>query len=93
MATNRGIYIIVDEVTQDIVGIPMLFRHEAAAVRMFSDLARMPNSDVARHIQDIRLVRIGLLEDDTLQITPDLHTVLEGGTWAAANQIQDPANS
>lgn len=81
--SNRGIYAIIDHATQDMVGLLQLFRHEAAAIRTFGDIAKMPNSQVGAHIQDHSLVRLGWLEED-LTITPDNKTILDGSAWAAA---------
>lgn len=82
---KRGLYAIVDHVSQDILGILQIHKHEAAAIRMFTDIAAMPNSQVGLHPADYALVRMGWLNDD-LTIAPENTSILEGSVWAAAQQ-------
>lgn len=79
----RLITLIRDNVAQDIAGTISVVRHEAQAVRYFSDIAVDPNTMINRHPADYDLLQVGLLEDD-LTITPTQRTIITGAAWKAA---------
>lgn len=83
----RQIYAIYDNVSQDIIGGLHLHPHQAPAIRMFSDVATMPNSQIALHPADFDLVLLGTLNDDC-SITADRKKIpiMTGANWAAAQQ-------
>lgn len=56
----------------------MLHRHIATATRMFTDLAQDAQSGLHKHLEDYDLVCLGTLDDTTLQIIPELTTILTG---------------
>lgn len=89
MSNRKGIYTIVDTLAKAQVGPIQLFRHEAPAVRFFSDVAGMQDSQVNLHPSDYALVRLGWLEDETLEITPEMAVIIDGQTWAAAQQPKE----
>lgn len=62
---RTGLYAIRDRVANAIVGGGCnLFKHEAAAIRFFSDLAAIDQSPISRHPGDYELLLVGFLEDD-----------------------------
>lgn len=94
----RYLYIIVDKVTKDVVSpIAAIHRHDAAAIRMFDDIAKAPNSAIAARPSDYALVKLGELSEE-LAITCEEQdgqlgyikpiTVIEGSTWAELRNQQ-----
>lgn len=87
MNNRQGIYAIVDKVAKDILGGLHLHRHPTTAIRFFSDIARQPNTIIASHPEDFALVLVGWLDVDgegDLSVVEDVQVVLEGASWAAA---------
>lgn len=82
---NNRIYAIYDKVAQTLTGPLMQFRADAAAVRVFNDLATDPKTQIAQHPADYDLLKLGELVDETT-IFPETETILEGSTWLALNQ-------
>lgn len=83
-----AIYAIYDRKAEDILGGQVtLHRHEATAVRMFDDIAKLPNSQLARHPQDHVLIRLGYINEE-LDLEPETTVVLEGSTWKVQNDNQ-----
>lgn len=80
---NNTIYAIYDNVAKAVVGMLMMHKHEASAVRMYADVASSAESMIGKHPQDFDLVRLGHLRDHKL-LDPDYHVVLKGSTWAAS---------
>lgn len=91
MLNNGGIYAIWDNISMMIIGQLMIFKHPAAAIRTFSDIAQGQDSQVGRHINDYDLVQLGYLTEQG-EITPLLprETIITGKAWAAA-QAPSPA--
>lgn len=86
---KHGLYVILDTRANDILGSQhaiAIHKHEATAVRMFADAASHPNSLIKQHPEDFDLVRIGTLDDETWELTPEKTIVLTGSSWAAALQ-------
>lgn len=65
---TRSIYAVYDVVSAEIVGALLVFNHDAQAVRFFSDLARDQNTNVARHLADHELVKLGTLDTEAPQV-------------------------
>lgn len=84
----KQIYAIYDNVAESIIGGLHLHPHPAPAIRMFGDVAALPNSQIGLHPADFDLQLLGTLNDDN-SITPHKETILTGATWAAA-QTQPP---
>jgi hypothetical protein len=82
----RKIIAIIDTITEDITGPLFLFRHEAPAIRQFGDIAATPNTALHAHIEDYNLVQLGVLDDETLEITPMRYTIITGEQWKAATE-------
>lgn len=97
---TRGIYAIYDNVAKSIIGMLHMHSHEAAAVRMFVDVANMDKSMIATHPQDFDLVCLGEVCDNLAEIkghdagtgpiiiADNPRTVLTGAAWAAAQAPQ-----
>lgn len=81
---NTYIFAILDTVANALIGGLLLHKHEAAAVRFYSDVATMKDSQIARHPQDFNLLQLGYLDDEH-QLVPDYRVVLTGENWLAAN--------
>lgn len=80
----KRIYAIYDNVAEAIIGGLHLHSNAAPAIRMFGDVALMPNSSVQLHPSDFDLIQLGTIQEDGT-ITESTRTlVLTGATWAAA---------
>lgn len=92
---KTGIYVIFDSAARDILGGLQLHRHDAVAVRSFTDVATMRDSRIAAHPDDYALMKIGDLADDALTIEPHApQTIITASTLiqalnAKANQEND----
>lgn len=81
----RQIYALYDNVAKAIIGGLSLHYHDAPAIRMYSDIATMPQSTVGMHPADYDLLHIGSLSDEGI-ITPVNRTVITGAQWLASQQ-------
>lgn len=81
----KEIYAIYDNVAQAIIGGLHLHSHAAPAIRMFGDVAALPNSQIGLHPGDFDLLVLGVLNEDNT-ISPQKETILMGATWAAAQK-------
>lgn len=88
-AGTRAIVAIIDRVTGDLAGPITLHAHDAAAIRFFGDVASMDGTQVKQHILDHDLVELGVLDGDTLCITPTNRTIVTGAQWQAAQAIPE----
>lgn len=80
---GTGIYAILDNVAGALVGGLTCHKHEAAAVRFYSDVATMKDSLIGKHPQDFDLLRLGYVTHHN-EIEPEHTVILRGSTWAAA---------
>lgn len=85
------IYAIHDNVAGAIIGGLHLHPHSAPAIRMFSDIATMAESQIARHPNDFDLLLLGTLNEDNT-ISPVHEIVLRGAVWSAAQQEKTDSN-
>lgn len=99
------IYAILDKKAQALTGGLQLHRHEAAAVRVFSDIASDPQTTIARHPEDFELLCLGLLNDEdvydekngvtpirsayTITATTRPTVVITGAAWKAAQKQEE----
>lgn len=84
-----AIYAILDLIAGTILGGLQLHKHDAAAVRFYSDVAAMKDSLVGRHPQDFDLVKVGYITHDNT-IEPTHQLILKGSMWLAAqNEVQN----
>lgn len=74
---KRGLYAVYDNKAEDIITpfVP-LHKHEAVAVREFTELATMKDSRIAQHPEDYSLVRVGYLNDDNLTVEPNFAEIM-----------------
>lgn len=83
---QKGIYAILDKVAQDIIGVLITVRHEAVAIRTFSDAAHAQGSRIPIAPKEYELVRLGYLHDATMELIPDYAVIITGEQWLAAQQ-------
>lgn len=79
----RLIIAIIDTVATDIAGPIQLVRHEAPAIRFFSDVALDPQTMIHKHVEDYELWQLGILNDD-FTIEPTQRPIITGRAWKAA---------
>lgn len=85
---GTGIYAILDNVAGQLIGGLTCHKHEASAVRFFSDVAGMKDSLIGKHPQDFNLLRLGYITHHN-EIEPEHTLILAGSMWAAAqNNLQ-----
>lgn len=97
---TSGLYVIRDNVAKAI-GQIMVHHHEAAAIRVFKDVAKDKEGMIGAHPQDFDLVNIGLIDTDTGAIITDFdkdgkpitdsrnyRMVLEGKTLAPTQELK-----
>lgn len=84
---RTGIYAIYDNLAKAILGGLHLYKHDAAAIRFFSDIATTANTQINKHPSDFDLVRLGFLENE-VELTPLHEVILTGANWLAAQQKQ-----
>lgn len=83
----RQIYAIYDNVAEQIIGGLHLHPHQAPAIRMFGDVANLPNSQIALHPADFDLLLLGtLLDDNTIEASKRSIPIITGAAWSAAQQ-------
>lgn len=95
-----GIYAIRDTLAGMLIGGLHMHRHDAPAIRFFTDVATMPDSGIGRHPNDYELVCLANISDDgtieqwavpglngdTAYAKLDVRVVLTGAQWAAMQQ-------
>lgn len=77
------IYAIYDNVAKTITGGLHLHKHQASAIRFYSDVALTKDTNVNRHTEDYDLVQLGHLKDNSA-LQSDYKVILTGKTWLAA---------
>lgn len=77
----RKLIAIIDLVAQDIAGQPLVFAHDAPAIRFFEDVYD-GNQSLKAHADDYELRELALIEDD-LSLTPSTRVIITGSTLAA----------
>lgn len=87
-----GIYTVYDRVAEDVVGgMLQLHKHEAVAVRSFTDIVSDKRTQMAQHPKDFDLVRLGFLEDGKLVVAEHTVVVNAGTIVEALAQQQQEA--
>lgn len=81
----QKIFAIYDHVADAIIGGLHLHRHQASAIRMFGDIATLPDSSIGLHPEDFDLLLLGVLNDDHT-ITACKEIILAGAVWSAAQK-------
>lgn len=78
----RKIIGIWDKVTKDFAGPLQVFRHDAPAVRMFTDVAANKETLISQHLTDFELVCVCTLDDDgEVQALDDFQGLTPIGCW------------
>lgn len=86
---RQGLYVVYDNKAEDTLGFIQLHKHEAVAVRTFTDIATHAESRIKQHPEDYDLIRLGYLEADNLTITPEQTVILTGKALFAAMETND----
>lgn len=77
--TNR-IYTLYDTVSQSIIGALLQQTTDAAAIRVFADTLRAPETPLNLHMADYNLLFIGEIDQDgTIANVPNYPTVIARG--------------
>lgn len=88
MHPNNGIiYAVVDTRADDIHGGLILQKNDAAAIRLFGDIASNPQTVVHRHPDDFELRRLGYIDTANDIQTEGVAVIITGAQWAAAQQL------
>lgn len=75
---------IEDTLSKDIAGAMIIFRHDAPAIRFFSDCVDN-NPALKDHIEDYELVQYAYLDED-LTVVPERRTIITGEQFKAARE-------
>lgn len=91
---TTGIYAVKDIVAKMIIGGLSLHKHEAAAIRWFTDGLLDGQTVLAKHPADFILIALGFLDDEEGKIYAHDQEVeiLSGKAWAAL-QEEAPVSS
>lgn len=81
----RKLIAIVDTLANDILGPVQLHHRDETAIRTFSDIATMPNSQIGMHIKDYHLVCLGELNEE-LNIIAEYRVIMTGEQLESALQ-------
>lgn len=83
-----NLYQIYDTVDQRVVGPIMTVRHEAAAIRYFTDLLRDEKTTIGQHPDDYKLILIGTQNEDTgiINGASEPLDALTGKAWRAMQE-------
>lgn len=97
MVRGTGIYAIIDLLSRAIIGPLQLHKHEAAAVRVFTDalLDPDPRNSVHKHPDHYELIQLGWLEENDeegFRLVPEPRGVLTGKQWLAAQPPEENGN-
>ncbi|WNK14108.1 MAG: nonstructural protein [Microvirus sp.] len=82
---TTGIYAIKDTLADTIIGGLHLFKHDAAAIRFFGDVASEKNTIVNKHVSDHELVHLGSLDETSGSLVADHRVIMTGAAWLAAS--------
>lgn len=89
------IYAIRDILAAAIVGPLQTFKHDAVAVRFFSDVASQPGTSINQHIEQHELLCVGHLDDESGELfpadakQPGPVVIITGAAWKAAQDAQE----
>lgn len=85
---SLGIYAIVDVAAGTIIGGLQVYRHAAAAVRVFNDIAAAEGTAINKHPEDYHMLYLGKLNDDfTIAGIKDPEVVISGRAWKAGQPL------
>lgn len=95
---RTGIYAVFDLAAEEVIGGLHLHKHDASAIRMFSDGATAKGSILEKHPEDFDLLFLGTLDLDEDDCVPGIdrevraRRVLTGKQWAAIH-LEAKANA
>lgn len=78
-------YIIYDTLAKATIGQVQLFRHDAAAIRFFNDVAQQKQTIVGQHPTDFELIALGIIDEEQ-NILALREVVLTGRQWLAMQE-------
>lgn len=84
----RNLYCIFDSLAVAL-GPIVSMAADAAAIRMFGDVASDPQTNVGRHVGDHELLCLGSV-DEAGVIVPGLRVVITGAQWRASQAPSEP---
>lgn len=88
IAMNNSIYVVWDLIAQAMAGPIFTHRHDAPAVREFTEVLGNPQTTLGKNPSDYNLLRLGEINENA-QLTPGLvTTVLTGKEWLETQQKQ-----
>lgn len=82
----QNLYAIRDRLAESLVGPISPMVHDAQAVRMFRDVMAAGNNMISSHPHDHDLMRLGVIDFTTGEITPQIEVVMTGLALAASLQ-------
>lgn len=85
--SKRTLIAIYDTKALDVVGPISLMRHDAAAVRMFTDV--MQYEQYKPHMADFNVVALGIFDDDTMQVEAHKPRIILKGETLVATQTKE----
>ncbi|AXL14461.1 nonstructural protein [Microviridae sp.] len=81
---NR-LYVFFDKLAGCVVGHGVhLFKHDAAAIRFFGDVASDPKTSIAKHVKDYQLLFVGAMDEQGSIELPESglpQLILDGEKW------------
>lgn len=89
---RTGIYAILDTAADMYIGGLHLHKHEASAVRMFNDIAMLPDTIIGKHPEDFELIQLGHLEDDN-KMSVEHMLVLTGKQWQQLQKVNQASDN
>lgn len=90
----KKLYAIYDKKAKHIVnGFAQLQSNDTVAIRMFSEVAQLPGSTVAKYPEDFDLVSMAALDDNDIIIAAIQETIMTGTDLIAALTAQENAKN
>lgn len=62
MSRLIGLYVVIDDIAESVVGSMLVFHNDVLAVRFMQDLVRDPQSALQKHPSDVRMLAIGMMD-------------------------------
>lgn len=86
MGKLTGIYAILDLLSESYAGTVLhIFKHEAAAVRFYNDVAGTPDTMINKHPEDFDLYRLGYIDENNLLVA-EHQLIFTGKQWQLLQQ-------
>lgn len=80
-----NLYAIYDNKAETIIGPVISEKHDAAAIRTYTDLLREPKVSLSQHPADYDLIGLGSIHNiaGEIAINPQTRLILSGAQWLA----------